>query len=178
MMNKLKLYIFGTLALLTLGSCGKNSAVMDCTFYVKPYIQLTKEDTLSVSVNVKGYYFNTDTTSYKIESYEQAIKGELTSRKGGSPISFSGEAVLNEDSTVSFNNLTHNTVVMVLYDEDQKMYAWRQTDMEAGLDRIYTRLYFRPWKKNEKTGVGEEAKPLEFYRETGWTIEWPDPVLP
>ena len=169
-MKKIAPYLFGlALAVAVLWACKSPKLKLDYRMLV--YVQ---RDSLGVSHlgdSVMMYVFYADTAEWKVASYPDAKEGRITSKYGNGsrsyqlmaqrmiPVANEGEIGYSDgniggtDQAVVVGPLREKPVLIVVCDVEHRCYAWRQVEIAAGLDDIYTILYFRPWKIHPPTYV-------------------------
>lgn len=140
-------------------SCGKND-VLDATFEVTPYIQIEQGGEEYITTEVQGYYFYADSIYFNEVTYEDALAGTLRYKTGGT-LAYTGLADRDENGTMYFRNLIQSEIILVLVNEDNEVYCWRQLYLEPEQNYIITRIRFRLWR----SGL--------TYKESGWTVTIP-----
>ncbi len=98
------------------------------------------------SVDVIGYVFEADTLNYSIDSYEAAVRGELSANNQSGVKKFLKKT---EYETVSgqltFRSLDAGTFILMVCDTLNKIYAFKQVDILEGIDQVVVKLTFYPY---------------------------------
>jgi len=179
-MRKIVPYLFA-LALTGLVPWACTSPKLKLTYKMLIYVQ----DSLGVvrfADSVVTYVFYADTADWQVASYRDAAAGRITSRHGNDsrssqfmvqrmvPVPGEGE-IGNSDGNIGGTEqalvvgpLQEKPVLMVVCDVEHRCYAWRQVPVAEGLDEIYIKLYFRPWKSDPQ--VYTESR-WNFVNESG-----------
>lgn len=149
-----------TAAVIAAAAClaaGCKKVVYDCDYRVKCFVQDVSGGPEYPLAGAPAYAFYGDTSRYTVASYEDALEGVVTERRSGSKHSCevstttgeSGEAVLP---------LTGTPVILIVCCPEERLYAWREAKVGAGLGDIYVSLRFRPWRESAE------------YTEAKWTV--------
>ena len=147
------IFILLVLAGLSLGSCSTKMGPLDTTFTVVTQTQRVQGETAVGVDGWIGYYLYSDSLTYTVDSFENALDGYFAPHGGsGEGVSADGQAAV-QDSIVVFPNLDQTPALMLLVHPDDSLYAWRQIDLVDGLPNMSTKLIFKAYQAS-----GEEGK--------------------
>lgn len=141
------------LTIVTAISCHK--VVTDCEYIVKPYVMQDK--TLSMASGVFGYGFYADTVQYTLLDYDDALDGVLVSKSTGERLPYDVRAEQDADGLLSMT-FTSEPVTVVLCNQTNGLYAFRQIDVQGNLKRLQVSMAFN---------LDDTAS---LYTASGWTV--------
>ncbi|MFI3315321.1 MAG: hypothetical protein R3Y04_06610 [Rikenellaceae bacterium] len=136
--------ITSIVSLITLYICGCAKFTIDTTYNITCTEISDSTEVEIVSSDIIGYGFYADTTYYAPESYTQAAEGKMSGRIVAGEISSDFKAVFDDSTgTISFLNLTkEGLIILVLCDQLNSIYSYRQFEVVASLPEINTSLTF------------------------------------
>lgn len=120
---------------------------LDC--YIVPSLQLAEDGPVTQSADLTAYAFTADTTSWRIASYADAVAGVITSKSNPQETRKTPDfKAFYETTTGRYGmEVSSPTLMVVVVDPVQKMYAYSQQDVELKGDPVEFPLLFRPWKQ-------------------------------
>lgn len=124
-----------TLFLVTV-SCQK--VTYDCQMVINSRIE-TSSGTIERLDNTVAFAYYGDTLDYKVESYQQAVSGHVTTSKDGQtrPFDLQGDYSA-ESGQMTIRRISNPVVFIVMCDTENKVYGYCQQSVSKGLDYVYT----------------------------------------
>lgn len=138
----------------------------DTLYLIEPYIQMTEDgDTLAMANLHAHIFYDVEGTGWKVESFADAVAGVAKATSDGVTTTINASGTVSQGAGTmltlgSFGDARQTLVVV--YDGENEIYAWRQFKTVESAGTVYMVLYLRPWK--------ERATESATYTETGWTI--------
>ena len=124
----------------------------------RPYDELTEVEVDAVTVDVEGFYFYTNEVfDEKNTDYSMVTSGRIA-LESGTTLSSSGKGQF--EGRMAYHNLNQENVILILYETNLGMYAWRQVEFTVPIGSLETKLRFR----------GDRT---ENYSESGWKVVVP-----
>ena len=152
-MMKIRFSILTALVVATLlSSCLKGDTDGRTSFVIKPLVQLTSGDVSEPLADIIGYAFDADTTEWTVTSYDDAVHGILTSKLNpseqlGNPIAVA-EPYTVEGMTERFvMELPDHSVMLLVVDHSNRLYAYKNQDLQPNMGSLFVTLIFKPWKE-------------------------------
>lgn len=174
-MNKWFRIITLAAAAIAVTGCFKK-VTMDCRYNVRPYFQAESGGVAVQGRNTIAYAFAADTAQWTVASYEDALNGVLTSKTSGEKRS-DAMARAEQQDTVVVVQLTATPATIVVVDTENRLYAWRMTEVVENLPDLYVSVTFRPWSAKTRYVEGPWRMNNEAYVAPE-VPETPDPDAP
>lgn len=149
------------ISLLLLCSCYGNPSTNSC-YNIALWEKSADTVKLKKYVDVVTYAFYNDTTKFIFSSYKEAREGQMTNVLTKEKVNYDIKGVTIEpDSVSNISNITASKITVVICDTVNKVYAYRQSPIAAGLDSIFVILEIEPYRV-------KEGKVIE---KRGWIIK-------
>lgn len=159
-------YIFAVGALFVLAGCFKDVAYKT-ELILRPTRQTSTGGLFDPLEGVQGFVCNVDTTLWRVASYDDALKGIITSKEN--PAEKITATVLSQpyeaEGAVGWISLplSKPSQMVVVVDTQDKVFAYTQQKLEVNLPKLYIDLAFRTWKEGKEYKDGNWVYRNEFY---------------
>ncbi len=132
-----------TFLLCCLASCQK--VTYDCRMVINSRIESAAGSIERLDNTVAFAYYG-DTLDYKVESYQQAVSGRVTTSKDGQTRPFDMQGDFSaENGQMTFDRISNPVVFIVMCDTENKVYGYCQQSVSKGLDYVYTTFTCPLW---------------------------------
>lgn len=162
-MRKLRYLAVVLIALLSL-SCFKEER-QGTLMKIAVYTQNTEEDSIVKATNITSYAFWVDKgTKWEVKSWEDALAQRITNTDRPAEQLTSPDEVGDFDAEAEYQvtlELWSANTFLVVVDEANRMYAYRQYDTPMNLPETLTQLHIYAWRKSGSAN--------------GWTVINPFP---
>ena len=132
---------------LSLSSCFKET-VEETRFNLSVQEQTQTNGEYTKAEHLEAYAYYADTTYWKIADYEAAVARRLTNKKSGESLTQPDvEATAGPDEQYQLTlELKQEKCLMVIVDQEHKIYAIRQYQKPENLADVYAKLYIATWR--------------------------------
>lgn len=127
---------------------------------IAPTAQLLEEGSSTEPIaKAKAYAFSADTTAWYIASYDDALNGKITFKTDPKQTRTNPNFLAyKEESGMYGMSVTSTPLMVVVVDQDSKLYAYSKQSVVLGGEPLTLPVVFRPWKKSW------------IYVEAGWRV--------
>lgn len=142
-------FIFKTtiLILFAAASLGCDKLSYECSLDVYTNTEAEKGGTAYQLKDVVGYLYYGDTLDYKIDSYDQAVSGIVSTTINNDKRAYDLKASFVEDSyMLKFEDLNQPVAFVVVCDTLNHIYSFKQQDLAKGIGSITVVLTTYPWQ--------------------------------
>lgn len=147
------------LLLLTLCNCAKAPQTL-CNYSVAVLERESEKVPYQPYTDVVLFAFFADTLNYHVSSYKEARSGKITNYNTQQQKSYDRAALL-KDTVFIAHQITSSPVMLVFCDTVNKIYAYKQNQILAGLDSVFVRLEIEPAQVVEGKTI----------KKNGWVIK-------
>lgn len=162
-MNKTTTYIIVALSMILLTSCFK-SVSYDTTYIIKPLTQAASGGAYTPVAGLRAFAYDVDTTAWRVASYADAVANtitdKITSDKLTTPVAVSEPIEIEGLSDCFALKVSAPTIMVVIVDETNKIYAYREQALGENLPELYATFILRTWRLSTQ----------RIYIDSGWTI--------
>lgn len=155
---------FAAVAILMTG-CFKDVSY-HTTYVLKPLQQPTSDDkNPSVIPGASAYAFDADTTAWTVATYDDAVRGVLTSKMDpAQQIStpFASSEPYSEEGWLRLQ-IDRESQMVVAVDPVNRLYAYTQQMLGENLGNLFVSVVFQPWKAGFSYKNGNWSFYNEFY---------------
>ncbi len=149
-----KYLIILLLAGLSLTRCATNMGPIDTNVIIRTAIETgaaNNRDTI-FTANWDAFYFYADTLAYHSPTLADVLAKQLRARNvagnsAPSVIGAAGTAEVPDTAHIRFNHLKEKAI-LVVFQPDSMVYAWRPIELVDGLPDVYLDFYFQMWQKS------------------------------
>lgn len=119
----------------------------ECSLDVYTNTEADKGGTVYQLKNVVGYLYYGDTLDYKIDSYDQAISGFVTTTVNNDKRKYDLKATFIEEGyLLKFEDLNQPVAFIVVCDTQNQIYSFKQQEIAKGIASITVVLTTYPWQ--------------------------------
>lgn len=143
--------ILPLLAALLAAGCFKE-VTYKTTYVLRPLVEHTSGDISVPLTEVRAFAYNVDTTQWQVASYDDALRGVITSRTDpqqrlAEPASVSEPYELEGTTGWLQLHLDRPSQMVVAVDPENRLYAYTQQVLVENLYDYYITLVFQPWRE-------------------------------
>lgn len=146
----MKKFFFIAFVALSMGlsSCFKET--VDYTnFNLMVQEQTSNQGEYAPATHLETYVYYADTTQWKIADYEAAVARRLTNKKSGE-VRTEPDVVASAGADENYPiclELRQEWCLMVIVDQEHRIYAIRQYQKPENLAEVYAKLYIATWRQ-------------------------------
>lgn len=131
-------------------------------FRIAVYEQVEQNGDITKSEELLSYAYYVDTTEWKVASWEDALLFRITNKTTGEVKDVPdriGDFASGDEYQVSME-LNKKISMLVVVNPELRMYAYRNYELPVNLERVDTKLYFSPWKRDHKASGWQIMNPF------------------